>query len=159
MPPKRESSTAINGNTNAVNNNEVATTTTTNDSTVTVAINLQANATNTNTTPAAAVSATAAPANGNFSLPVLLQEAAAEQRTVAYQANAKLCRLVRKCPWMYDRNHHNYAKKHILDKSWCKIARECNDSGEYVIEHTKCKLFYKRFLLFIENICKNCSVL
>ena len=143
MPPKRDGA-AINGNTNnTVNNSEIATTTTSNNATLAMAMNLHTS--NTNTTAAAQtynsngnsssmVTATMPPttitANGNNALPVLIQDAAAEQRTIAYQANARLCRLVRKCPWMYDRNHHNYAKKHILDKSWCKIARECNDSGE-----------------------------
>ena len=141
MPPKRDGY-ATNGNTNnTTNNSEIATTTTTNNATLAVAMNLHA--TNTNATSAAqtlnsngnsssmaTTPAMTVTANTNNALPVLMQDAAAEQRTIAYQANAKLCRLVRKCPWMYDRNHHNYAKKHILDKSWCKIARECNDSGE-----------------------------
>ncbi|XP_037827155.1 LOW QUALITY PROTEIN: uncharacterized protein LOC119615145 [Lucilia sericata] len=122
MPPKRDPSNN--------NNNETPTTSTSNNSTTTAAV-LQ----NSNT----AVPAQAAIAINNNSssccccclrqcFASLIADAAAEQRTIAYQANAKLCRLVRKCPWMYDRNHHNYAKKHILDKSWCKIARECNDS-------------------------------
>ncbi|XP_065361598.1 probable WRKY transcription factor protein 1 [Calliphora vicina] len=120
MPPKRDPS-----------NNETPTTSSANNSNATLAA-LQANTTTSSTTNngsnnTTATAAAAAAASLN-ALPILVADAAAEQRTIAYQANAKLCRLVRKCPWMYDRNHHNYAKKHILDKSWCKIARECNDS-------------------------------
>lgn len=89
--------------------------------------------------PTGGASVTAAAANNSSVVGDIKQttganlvDAAAEQRNMAFQVNAKLCRLVRKCPWMYDRNHHNYAKKHILDKSWVKIARECNDSGEFI---------------------------
>ncbi|XP_037825487.1 putative uncharacterized protein DDB_G0277255 [Lucilia sericata] len=120
MPPKRDPS-----NNNNNNNNETPTTSTTTPAVLqnsNTAVPATGSNSNTTTTAATAVAASA------NALPVLIADAAAEQRTIAYQANAKLCRLVRKCPWMYDRNHHNYAKKHILDKSWCKIARECNDS-------------------------------
>ncbi|XP_073835926.1 uncharacterized protein [Musca autumnalis] len=110
MPPKKEP----NAHNNNSNNNETAT-----QSETTTTTTSASNTTNTNNTGTTVVAAAAT----NMS-----ETSAAEQRTVAFHANAKLCRLVRKCPWMYDRNHHNYAKKHILDKSWCKIARECNDS-------------------------------
>ncbi|KAM7357011.1 uncharacterized protein ACRADG_002540 isoform 1-T8 [Cochliomyia hominivorax] len=138
MPPKRDNS----ANTNHNNNSEISATSSTNNSaatttTVAAVTTIQSNTNNNNnnttssSTPGNALAAAAVAASTgatNTVLPVLTADAGAEQRTIAYQANAKLCRLVRKCPWMYDRNHHNYAKKHILDKSWCKIAKECNDS-------------------------------
>lgn len=144
MPPKRDSSAAANhnGNSSTNSNNETTATSSTNSSNPTAAANLQSNNTTSstngsNTTTTAAAAAAGGSAGNNNMLPVYMADAAAEQRTIAYQANAKLCRLVRKCPWMYDRNHHNYAKKHILDKSWCKIAKECNDSGEFNTERKR----------------------
>lgn len=129
MPPKREPLASSNNNNNS-SNNETPTTSTNNNNnnnSTTAALQPTTTTTSSSTTASSITPSAVAPASA---LPVLIADVAAEQRTVAYQANAKLCRLVRKCPWMYDRNHHNYAKKHILDKSWCKIARECNDSGE-----------------------------
>uniref|UniRef100_A0A1A9WE60 MADF domain-containing protein n=1 Tax=Glossina brevipalpis TaxID=37001 RepID=A0A1A9WE60_9MUSC len=133
MPPKKEIIAQNNNNPNVTNNNEVTTTAVT---APTVTITVTSTSNNTNSSATATVSqlaaAAAAAATNNVTISggqaVYLHDVAAEQRTIAYQANAKLCRLVRKCPWMYDRNHHNYAKKHILDKSWTKIAKECNDS-------------------------------
>lgn len=127
MPPKRESSVV-----NSSINNENQIPSTSNSSPTTAqqsnATTSTSTATNPNVNTTTTTAAAAAPVGA---LPVVVTDTAAEQRTIAYQANAKLCRLVRKCPWMYDRNHNNYAKKHILDKSWCKIARECNDSGKW----------------------------
>lgn len=116
MPPKKDP----NAHNNSNNNSETVT-----QSTETTTTSGAASNTTTNNSAVAAATANS---------PNMSETTAAEQRTVAFHANAKLCRLVRKCPWMYDRNHQNYAKKHILDKSWCKIARECNDSGECEME-------------------------
>ncbi|KAL9910312.1 uncharacterized protein ACN427_005038 [Glossina fuscipes fuscipes] len=133
MPPKKDTNAQNNNNPNVTNNNEV-TTTAVAAPTVTITVTSTSNNTNSSTTATVSqlAAAAAAAATNNVAISggqaVYLHDVAAEQRTIAYQANAKLCRLVRKCPWMYDRNHHNYAKKHILDKSWTKIAKECNDS-------------------------------
>lgn len=133
MPPKKDA----NAHNSSINNNNTtsAETSTTTSTTTTSTSNSPTISVSTNLTQSAA----AATSSANNTSPVtvatvVMPDAAAEQRTIAFQANAKLCRLVRKCPWMYDRNHHNYAKKHILDKSWCKIARECNDSGRFLRE-------------------------
>lgn len=144
MPPKKDTNAQNNNNPNVANNNEVATTAVT-APTVTITVTSTSNNTNSSTTATVSqlAAAAAAAATNNVAISggqaVYLHDVAAEQRTIAYQANAKLCRLVRKCPWMYDRNHHNYAKKHILDKSWTKIAKECNDSGKDYYTYIKCK--------------------
>lgn len=49
-----------------------------------------------------------------------------------YQINAKICRLVEKFPFMYDRSHSHYLKKDIVDKAWVKISKEMDDSSEYI---------------------------
>ncbi|XP_075160042.1 uncharacterized protein LOC142233131 [Haematobia irritans] len=124
MPPKKDSNAHIINN----NNNSTSPTITV-SSFATNPVESSVNSAVTNSSAASApTSSSSSTSNGISVVSVVMPDAAAEQRTIAFQSNAKLCRLVRKCPWMYDRTHHNYAKKHILDKSWCKIARECNDS-------------------------------
>lgn len=127
MPPKKDQSVNNTSSSSNINTTETTTNTT---SAVTSATAITTQSTTATTTATSAANTTTPILTTNIQ-PVIIPDMAAEQRTIAYQANAKLCRLVRKCPWMYDRNHHNYAKKHILDKSWCKIARECNDSGKF----------------------------
>ncbi|XP_013105359.1 probable serine/threonine-protein kinase DDB_G0282963 [Stomoxys calcitrans] len=131
MPPKKDPNAHNN------NNNSSSTTTTTNvvessvnsnNSASSAAPNSNTNANSDSVASSNNIVSATTNNNGTTIVSVIMPDAGPEQRTIAFQSNAKLCRLVRKCPWMYDRTHHNYAKKHILDKSWCKIARECNDS-------------------------------
>ncbi|XP_037939270.1 uncharacterized protein LOC119672322 [Teleopsis dalmanni] len=106
MPPKKDLNTSISAgaqkDTRTSNNNAFA------------------NEFHHRTTTTAAASAAAAAINA--------ADLVADSRHQIYLANAKLCRLVQRCPWMYDRSHSDYARKHILEKSWAKIAKECNDT-------------------------------